>query len=264
MSLVEKMACKALFHLQKYDASHIWMFIFLWKRASRNGLIRLSAFVLLHLPSLVQRAIQLYHLKKRARSMTFTVLRDRAKTTSVRLTEQESTLDREGISAHALILGAAQRTRFFWARFLLRLSVPAMGQPVFQLPRPYESGSISYPISIPRGTTTHAGGKLFVATRDTPNKVRGEAYCIGYIDAPERSYGVYQIHIKIAFSTRKLVLSLLFVLDNNVFHKHEEWNASPCAIVNGQYYENSPALPHGRIGSPPILKHHEQKDHHST
>jgi hypothetical protein len=73
--------------------------------------------------------------------MTFTVLRDRAKTTSVRLTEQESTLDRKGISAHSLILGAAQRTRLFWARFLVRLSVPAMGQPVFQLPRPYESGS---------------------------------------------------------------------------------------------------------------------------
>ena len=166
--------------------------------------------------------------------MTFTVLRDRAKTTSVRLTEQESMLDREGISAHSLILGAAQRTRLFWTRFLRRLSVPAMGQPVFQLPRPYESGSISSPISIPRGTTTHAVGKLLVATRDAPNKVRGEAYCIGYIDALERSYGVYQIHIKTAFSSGKLVLSLLFVLDNNVFHKHEEWSASPCAIVNGQ------------------------------
>ena len=93
--------------------------------------------------------------------MTFTVLRDRAKTTSVRLTEQESMLDREGISAHSLIL-AAQRTRLFWTRFLRRLSVPAMGQPVFQLPRPYESGSISSPISIPRGTTTHAVGKLLL------------------------------------------------------------------------------------------------------
>ena len=59
MSLVEKMVCRALFHLQKYDASHIWMFIFLWKRASRNDPIRLSGFVLLHVPSLVQRAIQL-------------------------------------------------------------------------------------------------------------------------------------------------------------------------------------------------------------
>ncbi|HEX3643424.1 MAG TPA: hypothetical protein VHV10_19225, partial [Ktedonobacteraceae bacterium] len=54
-------------------------------------------------------------------------------------------------------------------------------------------------------------------------KVHGEAYCIGYIDAPERSYGVYQIHTKTAFSSGKLALSLLFVLDNNVFHEHEEW-----------------------------------------
>src|SRR2546429_7777215 len=108
-----------------------------------------------------------------------------------------------------------------------------MSKPIFQLPRLYESGSISYSISIPRETTTHAGGKLFVATRDAPNKVRGEAYCIGYIDAPERSYGVYQIHVKTAFSSGKLALSLLFVLDNNMFHEHEEWSASPCASVNG-------------------------------
>jgi len=166
--------------------------------------------------------------------MTFTALRDCAKTTSVRLTEQESTPDREVISAHSLIFGATQRTWLFWARFLFRLSVPTMGKPVFQLPQLHESGSISYPIYIPRGTTTHAVGKLLVTTRDAPNKVRGEAYCIGYIDAPERSYGVYQIHIKTAFSSGKLALSLLFVLDNNVFHEHEEWSASPCAIVNSQ------------------------------
>jgi hypothetical protein len=165
--------------------------------------------------------------------MTFAVLRDHAKITSVRLTEQESTPDREGISAHSLILGATQRTWLFWARFLFRLSVPTMDKPVVQLPRLYESGSISYLISIPQGTTTHAGGKLLVTTRDAPNKVHGEAYCIGYIDAPERSYGVYQIHTKTAFSSGKLALSLLFVLDNNVFHEHEEWSASPCAIVNG-------------------------------
>ena len=113
------MVRKALFSLQKHDDLHIWVFISLWGHASRNGLIRISAFVLLHVPSLVQRAIQLYRLKKRTRSMTFTVLRDRAKTTSVRLTEQESTPDREGISAHSLILGATQRTWLFWARFLL-------------------------------------------------------------------------------------------------------------------------------------------------
>jgi len=166
--------------------------------------------------------------------MIFTALRDRTKTTSVRLTEQESTPDRKGISVHSLILGATQKTWLFWARFLFRLSVPIMSKPVFQLLQLYESGSISYPISIPRGTTTHAVGKLLVTTRDAPNKVRGEAYCIGYIDAPERSYGVYQIHIKTAFSSGKLALSLLFVLDNNVFHEHEEWSASPCAIVNGQ------------------------------
>lgn len=87
-----------------------------------------------------------------------------------------------------------------------------------------------YPIYIPRGTTTYAVGKLLVATRDAPNKVRGEAYCIGYIDAPECSYGVYQIHIKTAFSSGKLALSLLFVLDNNVFYAYEEWSVSPCAI----------------------------------
>ena len=166
--------------------------------------------------------------------MTFIVLRDRVKTTSVRLTEQESMPDREGIPAHSLILGATQRTWLFWARFLLRLSVPTMGQPVFQLPQLYESESISSSISIPRGATTHAGGKLLVTTRDAPNKACGEAYCIGYIDAPERFYRVYQIHIKTAFSSEKLALSLLFVLDNNVFHEHEEWSASPCAIVNGQ------------------------------
>lgn len=88
-----------------------------------------------------------------------------------------------------------------------------------------------YPIYIPQGTTTHAGGKLLVATRGAPHKVRGEAYCIGYIDAPERSYGVYQIHIKTAFSSGKLALGLLFVLDNNVFHEHEAWSVSPCALV---------------------------------
>jgi hypothetical protein len=110
--------------------------------------------------------------------MIFTALRDRTKTTSVGLTEQESMPDREGISVHSLILGATQRTWLFWARFLLRLSVSTMGQPVFQLPQLYESESISSPISIPRGTTTHAGGKLLVTTRDAPNKVRGEAYCI--------------------------------------------------------------------------------------
>jgi hypothetical protein len=92
-----------------------------------------------------------------------------------------------------------------------------------------------YPIYILRGTTAHAVGKLLVATRSAPHKVRGEAYCIGYIDAPERSYGVYQIHIKTAFSARKLALSLLFVLDNNVFHEHEGWSASPYAIVGGQH-----------------------------
>lgn len=162
--------------------------------------------------------------------MTFTALRDRVKTTSVHLTEQEGTPDRERISAHSLILGATQRTWPFWARFLLRLSVPTMGQPVFQLPRLYESGSISSPISIPRGTTTHAVGKLLVTTRDAPNKVRGEAYCIGYIDAPGRSYGVYQIHIRTTFSSGKLALRLLFVLDNNVFHEHEEWSAS-CIFI---------------------------------
>ena len=86
-----------------------------------------------------------------------------------------------------------------------------------------------YPLYIPRGTATHTGGKLLVATRSAPHRVRGEAYCIGYIDAPERSYGVYQIHIKTAFSSGKLALSLLFVLDNNVFHEHEEWSASPCS-----------------------------------
>jgi hypothetical protein len=84
-----------------------------------------------------------------------------------------------------------------------------------------------YPTYIPRGTATHVGGKLLVATRSAPNTVRGEAYCIGYIDAPERSYGVYQIHIKTAFFSGMFVLSLLFVLDNNVFHEHEEWSAFP-------------------------------------
>jgi hypothetical protein len=44
----KKMARKALFHLQKRDASHIWVFISLWKRTSRSGLIRIPAFVLLH------------------------------------------------------------------------------------------------------------------------------------------------------------------------------------------------------------------------
>src|SRR2546421_1687397 len=144
------MARKALFHLQKQDDSHIWVFISLWERASRNSLIRISAFVLLHLPSLVQRAIRLYRLKKRTRSMTFTVLRDRVKTTSVRLTEQESTPEREGTEIPSLILGATQKTWLFWARFLFRLSVPSMGKPVFQLPRLHKSKSISYPISIPR------------------------------------------------------------------------------------------------------------------
>src|SRR5579859_40413 len=84
-----------------------------------------------------------------------------------------------------------------------------------------------YPTYVPQGTTTHAGGKLLVATRDAPNTVRGEACCIGYIDAPERCYGVYQIHIKTAFSSGKLARSRLFVLDNDVFHEHEEWSALP-------------------------------------
>lgn len=83
-----------------------------------------------------------------------------------------------------------------------------------------------YPISIPRGTTTHARGKLLVAIRGAPHKVRGEAYCIGHIDAPECSYGVYQIYTRTTFPSGKLALSLLFVLDNNVFHEHEEWSAS--------------------------------------
>lgn len=48
MSLVEKKTRKVLFHLQKHDASPIWVFISLWKRASRSGLIRIPAFVLLH------------------------------------------------------------------------------------------------------------------------------------------------------------------------------------------------------------------------
>ena len=82
-----------------------------------------------------------------------------------------------------------------------------------------------YSISIPRGTTTHAGGKLLVAMRSAPHRVRGEAYCIGYIDASEHAYGVYQIHMKAAFFSGKLALSLLFVLDNNVFHEHGAWSA---------------------------------------
>ena len=92
-----------------------------------------------------------------------------------------------------------------------------------------------HPTYIPRGTTTHTEEKLLVATKDAPNTVRGEAYCIGYIDAPERCYRVYQIHIKTAFSSGKLALSLIFVLDNNVFHTHEEWAASPCTPVISQY-----------------------------
>jgi len=55
--------------------------------------------------------------------------------------------------------------------------------------------------------------------------VCGEAYCIGYINAPERSCEVYRIHLKTAFFSGKLALSLLFVLDNNVFYEHEEWIA---------------------------------------
>lgn len=90
-----------------------------------------------------------------------------------------------------------------------------------------------YPIYIPQGTTIHAGGKLLVVTRSAPHTVRGDAYCIGYIDAPERSYGVYQIHLKPACSKAKFALSLLFVLDNNVFHEHEAWNASAYTLVNG-------------------------------
>ena len=82
-----------------------------------------------------------------------------------------------------------------------------------------------YPIYIPRGTTTHAGGKLLVATRSAPHKVRGEAYCIGYIDASEHSYGVYQIHMKAAFFSGKLAQGLLFVLDNNLFQEYGAWSA---------------------------------------
>jgi len=59
--------------------------------------------------------------------------------------------------------------------------------------RSHEKG---YLVSLPRETTVHAGGKLLVATRSAPHKVRGEAYCIGYIDASRHSYGVYQIHMK--------------------------------------------------------------------
>jgi hypothetical protein len=80
------------------------------------------------------------------------------------------------------------------------------------------------PIYIPRGTTTHAGGKLVVATRSAPHKIRGEAYCIGYIDAFERSYGVYQIHLKTAFFSGKFPVGSLFVLDNDVFREHEAWS----------------------------------------
>src|SRR5437899_5046292 len=127
------MACKALFYLQKYDDSHIWVFISLWERASRNGLIRISAFMLLHLPSLYQKWTYSYFRlcatpftivgtksdiavssQEKDEIMTFTALRDRAKITSVRLTEPESTPDREGISVHSLILGATQRTWLFW------------------------------------------------------------------------------------------------------------------------------------------------------
>jgi hypothetical protein len=96
------------------------------------------------------------------------------------------------------------------------------------------------PIYIPREITIHAGGKLLVATRSAPQKVRGEAHCIGYIDTAGRSYAVYQIHIKTAFSSEKLVQSLLFILDNNVFHEYGEWSASPCAGVSGQEEEDSP------------------------
>lgn len=100
-----------------------------------------------------------------------------------------------------------------------------------QVVRSMLSQEKDYPIYIPQGTTIYAGGKLLVVTRSAPNTVRGDAYCIGYIDAPERSYGVYQIHLKPAFSSGKFALSLLFVLDNNVFHEHEEWNASVCTTV---------------------------------
>jgi hypothetical protein len=82
-----------------------------------------------------------------------------------------------------------------------------------------------YPIYIPRGAITHAEGKLLVATRSAPHKVRGEAYCIGYIDASEHSYGVYQIHMKAAFFSGKLALSFLFVLDNNELHEYGVWSS---------------------------------------
>lgn len=82
-----------------------------------------------------------------------------------------------------------------------------------------------YLVYTPRGTTIHAGGKLLVATHSAPQKVRGEAYCIGYIDASEHSYGVYQIHMKAAFFSGKLAQGLLFVLDNNLFQEYGAWSA---------------------------------------
>jgi hypothetical protein len=81
------------------------------------------------------------------------------------------------------------------------------------------------PIYMLQGTATPAVGKLFVAMHASPHTVCGEAYCIGYIDTAECSYRVYQIRLKTAFFSGTLVRSLLFVLDNKVFHEHEEWSA---------------------------------------